>query len=258
LPPHRPPSWNEGGPGRNGAADKPAWLRRQGPLDAAGVDAIRIRQLESLRSVDDAVAAILQKLRETGQDANTIIVYYGDNGFLWGEHGRDRKSCPYDECLRVPFVVRYPALAPRARTENAPVLNIDLAPTFAALAGLDPAVLGLPFDGRSLEPLLDGTETAWRTELLGEHWGHPPEPETPNPIPTFALVRGPRWKYIEYCTGEIELYELTRDPFELTNVASSHPEVVESQATRLRELNEEWPATIPFPCGVYDFDEDDE
>jgi len=258
LAPHRPPSWNEGGAGgRDGDEDKPGWLRQQGALDAAGIDGLRIRQLESLRSVDDAVGAILAKLREAGQDANTILVYLGDNGYLWGEHRRDLKSCPYDECLRVPFVVRYPALVRRPRVERAPVTNVDVAPTLAELAGIDPATLEPPVDGRSMRRLLAGTETAWPSEILGEGWGNAPRPGDPKPpIPTFALVRGPRWKYVEYCTGEVELYDLVRDPFELTNVASRNPDVVESQALRLRELNDEWPATLPFACGVHDLEEE--
>jgi hypothetical protein len=71
--------------------------------------------------------------------------------------------------------------------------------------------------------LLDGTEPAWRTDILGEHWGSAPIPgDLTPPIPTFALVRGTPWKYTEYCTGEVELYDLNQDPFELNNVASSN------------------------------------
>jgi arylsulfatase A-like enzyme len=258
LPPHRPPNYDEGAVGRDSDADKPGWLRQQGPLDAATLDAFRIQQLESLLSVDDAVGAILQKLRETGQDANTLVVYSSDNGLLWGEHRRTEKSCPYEECLRVPFVVRYPALAPLRRTERAPVMNIDLAPTFAALAGLDLATLQPPLDGRSLERLLDGSEPAWRTDVLGEHWGRAATAWDRVPaIPTFALVRGPRWKYVEYCTGETELYDLAEDPYELTNLASRQPTVVAGQAARLRELDEAWPATLPFACGVLEEGPDD-
>ncbi|HWP67458.1 MAG TPA: sulfatase [Candidatus Limnocylindria bacterium] len=258
IAPHRPPNYNEGEPGWDDDADKPGWVQQQGPIDAAFLDDFRIRQLESLQSVDEAIQAIMQRLRETGQDRDTIVVFYGDNGFLWGEHRRDAKSCPYEECLKVPFVVRYPRLAPLPRIEPGFVANIDLAPTFAALAGLDPALLTPPVDGADMTRLLDGTAPAWRTDILGEHWGTAPQPgDTTPPIPTFALVRGPQWKYVEYCTGETELYDLTTDPYELENVASANPAVTSMLAVRLRELDPPWPATLPFPCGVTDDDPDE-
>ncbi len=258
LPPHRPPNYNEGEPGQDPDNDKPAWLRQQGPIDAAAIDQFRINQLESLQSVDEAIEAIMQKLRDTGHDRDTIVIVYGDNGYLWGEHRREKKSCPYEECLRVPFLVRYPPLAPLPRSDDGPVMNIDLAPTLAALAGLAPAGLLPPIDGLSMVDQLDGTEAAWRTDILGEHWGSEPQPgDLSPPIPTFALVRGPQWKYTEYCTGETELYDLTQDPNELTNIAGANPGVVATMAARLRELNDEWPATIPFTCGIFDDDENE-
>ena len=258
LPPHRPPSYNEGGPGADDDADKPGWLQQQGPIDAAAIDAFRIRQLESLQSIDEAVAAVMQKLRDTGQDANTVVIYFGDNGYLWGEHRRDKKSCPYEECIKVPFVVRYPKLAPLPRVEPGFVANIDLAPTFAELAGIDPTTLNPPIDGVSMVRLLDGTAPDWRTDILAEHWGSAPNPgDLTPPIPTFAVVRSGTWKYTEYCTGERELYDLPSDPYELINVAAANPGVTAALGVRLRELHEEWPATIPFPCGAFDDDEED-
>ena len=72
-----------------------------------------------------------------------------------------------------------------------------------------------------------------------------------------AVLRNQTFKYTEYCTGERELYDLTQDPFELDNVAGASPGLVSTMGTRLRELNEEWPATIPFDCGPFDDDEED-
>jgi len=258
LPPHRPPNYNEGAPGYDPDTDKPGWLQQQGPIDAAGLDEFRIRQLESLQSVDEAVEAVMQKLRDTGQDDNTVVVYYGDNGYLWGEHRRDKKSCPYEECITVPYVVRYPRLAPLPRIETRSVANIDLAPTFAELAGLMPVALMPPVDGLSMIRLLDGTAPSWRTDMLAEHWGSAPNPgDLTPPIPTFAVVRGSQWKYTEYCTGERELYDLTVDPFELNNVAATNPPVVTERAATLQDLRPGWPDVIPFPCGVFDDDEEE-
>ena len=144
--------------------------------------------LESLLSVDDAVAAILQTLRETGRDEDTIVVFTSDNGVTLGEHRWVGKLCPYEECLRLPFVVRYPRLVGSPRVENRAVANIDLAPTFAEFAG---AVPTSPVDGTSFASLLDGSASQWRTDLLHElTWGFVP--------PAYRLVRTDRFVYVEY------------------------------------------------------------
>lgn len=256
VAPHRPPNYLEGEPGWDPDDDKPAWLQQQGPHDGAATDAFRIKQLESLQAVDEAVETIMQKLRDTGIERDTIVVFYGDNGFLWGEHRRGKKSCPYEECLRVPSFVHYPRLAPLPRSDAGLVVNIDLAPTFAELAGI--TAVPLQMDGRSMIRLLDGTEPAWRGDFLAEHWGNqaPPSDTTPA-IPTFAVVRGTDWKYTEYCTGERELYDLTTDPFELDNVVAENPGIATTMAGRLQALRPGWPDALPFPCGTFP-DEDEE
>jgi hypothetical protein len=105
---------------------------------------------------------------------NTFVVFFADNGWLWGEHRLRAKNQPYEESIRAPDVVRYPKLAPLPRVETRFALNIDLAPTFAELAGV-----GVPLvqDGRACLHVLDGTEPAgaWRTDFLAEAWpgSHP-------------------------------------------------------------------------------------
>jgi arylsulfatase A-like enzyme len=111
--------------------------------------------------------------------------------------------------VRVPFVVRGPGFA-SGRTEARFVHNIDLAPTFADLAGVRP---GLTVDGRSLVPLLRGATAAWRTEILLEYWGQPAQ--------TWTAIRTERWKYVEYENGDRELYDFSADPYEMTNVVTS-------------------------------------
>ena len=112
----------------------------------------------------------------------------------------------------VPLVIR-PAGGTVPRQDANLVLNIDLAPTLAELAGVTP---GLPVEGRSLVPLLQGVtpNPAWRTDALIEHW------EDGEGIPTFAAVRHLNRTYVEYVTGEKELYKLVVDPGQLTNVAA--------------------------------------
>jgi N-acetylglucosamine-6-sulfatase len=231
IPPWRPANYNEAD-----VTDKPAWLQGIAPWDAAMManhDAFNQMQLECLQAVDEAVEAIMQALRDTGQDQNTIVIFASDNGYSWGSHRWEPKQCPYEECMRVPLVIRYPRLAPLPRVESGFGLNIDHGETFAELAGATPDPGA---EGRSMVRLIDGTEPAWRTDFLEEHWN--------GKIPTLAQVRGVPWKYTEYLTSESELYDETADPFELTNVVTDpgNASVVSDRAARLRVLRPGWPS----------------
>jgi arylsulfatase A-like enzyme len=237
LPPWRPPSYNEAD-----VSDKPkffAGVKVLTPEAQGDLDAERIDMIESLQAIDEAVGAIMDTLRRTGNERNTMVVFTSDNGHAWGEHRWITKSCPYEECRRVPMVVFYPPLVAEPRRDDHFVENIDLAPTFMALAGSSP---GLPQDGRSLLPLLENAPGAWRTDMLGEHWALAWPP-------TFALVQNARWKYVEYVGGDRELYDLAADPYEMTSVASDpgHADTVAAMAARLRELEPGWPPPSVFP-----------
>jgi arylsulfatase A-like enzyme len=246
IPPWRPPNYNEAD-----VSDKPAWVQAiapWGPNKQANTDDFDRRQLECLQAVDEAVAALIQALRDIGQEQNTIIVFASDNGYSWGSHRWEPKQCPYQECMRVPLVIRYAPLAPLPRTETGFGLNIDHGETIAELAGAtpDPGV-----EGMSLVRLLDGTAPSWRTDFLQEHWDKTQGDETDvGPIPTYAEVRGEQWKYNEYLTDETELYDELADPFELLNVVTdpANASVVSSMATRLRELRPGWPSS---PSGAF-------
>ena len=157
MAPHRPPSFDFVAP------DQPRWIRSHSPLsetDAARIDALRERQVETLQAVDEAVARIVGVLEERGVLENTMIVFTSDNGVLWGEHRRrgGTKASPYQEAVEVPLVVRFDALIPpeeRGRQESRPVGNIDVAPTLTDLA-LAPTE---SMEGRSIRPLLTGSPT---------------------------------------------------------------------------------------------------
>jgi N-acetylglucosamine-6-sulfatase len=229
IAPFRPPNYAE-----PDVADKPAWVRALTwtDTDVRSTDEFRIRQLETLQAVDEGVAGIMRALRDIGEDDRTLVIYTSDNGYSWGSHRWRPKECPYEECIRVPLVMRYPILAGVVpRTEARIVLNVDFAATIADLAGVRPPEL---VNGMSVVPLLANTATSWRTDMLNEHWGGH------NPIPTNAMVKGRfnggTWKYVEYVTGETELYDLEADPFELTNLAN-HPEQVALKATMAARLH---------------------
>ena len=242
IPPWRPPSYNEAD-----VSDKPQWVQNLPLQNSNQLDQIRISQLEMLQAVDEAIGGnpalgivgIMEHLRNLGIADNTIVVYFSDNGWYWGEHRLRAKNNPYEEALRAPMFVRYPPLAPLKRTEDRFALNIDLAPTFAELAG---AGVPIAHDGESLLRVLDGTAPTWRTDFLAEGWAgsHP-----------WALVHEGQWKYTELPVDpgnpatlfETELYDVVADPFELTNVASdpAHASRIAMMAARLRQLRPNWP-----------------
>lgn len=199
-------------------SDKPSWVRslpRIGVRRATKLREDRRLAYETLASLDDAVLVVLDALQARGVLEQTVVVFLTDNGFSFGEHRWVTKSCPYDECIRVPFFVRFPGTA--ARTDAHSVSNVDIAPTIAELAG---ARLEAPADGLSLVPLLVGRDpVGWRTGVLSEFDGG-------RDIPAWWALRTERFAYVEYETGERELYDLTGtvgrpDPDELRNLAGS-------------------------------------
>jgi arylsulfatase A-like enzyme len=241
IPPWRPPSYNE-----EDVSDKPSWLQAA-PPQGLDLDQIRIDQLEMLQAVDEAIGGsstygivgIMEHLRNLGVADDTIVVFFSDNGWFWGEHRLRSKNNPYEEALRSPLFVYYKKLVPFPRTESRFALNIDLAPTFAELAG---AAVPIAHDGESLVRVIDGTARSWRTDFLTEGWpaSHP-----------WATVHETQWKYTEIpltpgdsaTAFERELYDLAADPYELQNVAGDpqHAGRIATMAARLRELRPTWP-----------------
>jgi arylsulfatase A-like enzyme len=150
-------------------SNKPLWeqvLPVNTILEAA-TDMIRERAYETLLDVDRQLAAMLDQLDALGVAGRTVVILTSDNGVAWGEHAEffQGKDCPYEDCLRVPFIIHVPGAAPGASTS--PVLNIDVAPTIADLAGVS---IPVPVDGQSLRPVLDGTATWLRDDFLLEQW----------------------------------------------------------------------------------------
>ena len=169
----------------------------------------------------------MRALGRSGRLSDTVIAYTSDNGFLWGEHRLASKVWPYEESIRVPLVVRVPWLR-RPRTDDHLALNIDVAPTFADLAGVKP---GLPQDGRSLVPLLEGRDVSWRHAFV-EEWLGRAATEVGAP-PPFEAVHTDRFVWVEYSNGWRELYDLARDPLELRNLAGDPR--ARALRTRLRD-----------------------
>ena len=208
----RPPAFNE-----RSMADKPRWLRagapRFSPARIARItDEYRHRQ-ESLLAVDEAVARLVAVLEETGQLDNTFVVFTSDNGYFQGEHRVvNGKSLPYEPSVRVPLLIRGPGIPAGARSAE-PVANVDLAPTFAAIAGAQPRRV---LDGRSLLPFARQPARRSARPLLLEG-GRTPRNGRRFPAPPYHGVVAGNYKYIVYADGTRELYDLEHDPEELRN-----------------------------------------
>ena len=199
---------------------------------------MRRRAYETLLAVDEQIERTLLHLEELGARERTLVLLTSDNGVGWGEHGLffQRKGCPYQECQRVPMVVASSRWKGSGGVvSQRPVLNVDVAPTVAELAGI-PVPAGL--DGVSFASALPGAagSTPSRKDYLMEY--EQPRPGLPTSYVGVSDLEG-GLKWIEYRTGERELYDLTRDPHELENRAGD-PRYADEQdrlARRLRELS---------------------
>ena len=231
-------------------SDKPDYVRNEPPLSNAEItelDALYRDRLRTLAAVDEMVGDLIKTLRQSGELDNTYIFFLGDNGYLLGQHRRIAKGVPYDEAIKQPLIVRGPGV-PAGRTVNELVLNIDLAPTLTALAGTRPAGF---VDGRSLVPLFQRRKpNTWRqaaliegfrgnTQDAGEFTATAIEGlDKGGVVPGYFAIRTQNRLYVEYATGERELYDMKTDPYQLVNVIDdpAYASEIDALADRLTEL----------------------
>jgi N-acetylglucosamine-6-sulfatase len=270
--PH-PPSFDE-----KDVSDKPGWVSDNPPLSLEQkryMKELYRKRLQSMLSVDDMIGDLIKALHDSGELDNTYIVFTSDNGFHLGQHRLGAgKWTPYEEDIRVPLIVRGPGV-PEGETLHHLVLNNDLAPTFADLAGAEPPSF---VDGRSLKPLLTDDPTPlkdWRQrfviESVAERSGVPQPPFitestvvpllTGDPLPGnwrrtsaasaqsseewgrpwLKALRTNNYLYVDYKTGEHELYDLRKDPYELNNIYATAPpgitQRLEAQLDALRQCS---------------------
>lgn len=230
---------------------KPAWTEavelRKLPQSRAIMDPIHSCEQEEIRlracmmaAVDEGVGMLFEALEQTGQLDNTIILFLGDNGFFFGEHGigPDRRF-GYEEGIRSPLTIRYPKKLKAGTRRKELVILQDLAPTLIDIAGGKP---GKHIQGRSLVPLFGNAKPKnWRKSLLVEYWAENAYPWLVSM--TYKCVRTDRYKYIKWINkarnGELdELYDLERDPYEINNLArrSAHRATRERLQRELRKL----------------------
>jgi len=171
------------------------------------------RYCETLMAVDESVGSILDWLSANGLDQSTLVIYMGDNGFSWGEHGLIDKRHFYEESVKVPLLVRCPDLFQGDTTILNMVQNIDIAPTILASAGLEKPDY---MPGESFLPLLAGESPNWRSRIYYEYYWEYDFPMTP----TVYGVRTDTFKFIRYhgVWDQNELYNLIEDPEEMVNL----------------------------------------
>ncbi|MEW6210209.1 MAG: sulfatase [Acidobacteriota bacterium] len=220
-------------------AGKPALQRRIGNLPPLGPqtatrDRVILDRQRSLMAIDEGVGEIFKSLTETGQLDNTIIVFAGDNGYFYGEHGLSvERRLAYEESIRMPLLVRYGRGIRAGLVRDELALNIDLAPTLLDMAG---SPVPSNMQGRSLARLLKGERTRWRNSFLIEYYSDKVFPRIANM--GYKAARNRRWKYIRYLEleGMDELYDLRADPYEMRNLIND-PGSRRARDEMKRELN---------------------
>jgi arylsulfatase A-like enzyme/CubicO group peptidase (beta-lactamase class C family) len=299
----RVPSYDEAD-----VSDKPKVIQdraRLAPRLIQQMDALYRTRLQSLQAVDEMVARLVATLEATGELTRTYVIFTSDNGYHMGHHRMpDGKMTAYEEDIRVPLIVRGPGVPAGKTLAGYLTGNVDLAPTFAAIAGVQPPDF---VDGRSLVPLLSAAPpapSAWRQAYLVEQYpfgtgaraGEPPPllalrrsldllgvlepadgmdrepraaapdqarpvqarsnqvapnqvapnqgapdqttPDQTTPAATYIALRTLRYTYVEYDTGERELYDNDADPYQLDNQASkADPALLASLSTWVRQLH---------------------
>jgi len=169
--------------------------------------------LATVQSVDDNVGRVLDYLDKNGLARNTIVIYTSDQGFFLGDHGLFDKRFMYEESLRMPFLIRWPALIKPGSRSDAMALNVDFAETFLEAAGLP---VPNTMQGRSLMPVLRGRVPAdWRTSMYYRYYHDPGDHNTR----AHYGVRTRTHKLIYFWKkDQWELYDLVNDPLEMNNI----------------------------------------
>jgi arylsulfatase A-like enzyme len=223
----------------------PSWLAQFPKLtdaDKAKIDKFYLQRVRCVQAVDRMVGHLQNLLQQLGIADNTYVVFSSDNGYHLGEYRlRPGKRTAFDTDIHVPLIVAGPGV-PAGETISAVTPSIDLAPTFAQVAGTQ---LGAATDGTSMLDLWHGTVPAnWPKAVLIEHHQTANDPNDPDrqsqysgDPPSYEAVRTANALYVEYVNGDTEYYDLGADPQELHNIAHSAPTAkLNELRTTLHEL----------------------
>ena len=170
----------------------------------------RLTYYALITRIDERIGLILDALRDSGQEQDTLVIYTSYHGEMLGEHGLWNKSSMFEPCARVPLIARWPDHLPSGKRAEAVVSLIDLAATIASVAEVAHT---MPLDGNEFIALARGKHPAWKDEALVEHYG------TWVDRPLAALRKG-SYKLVQSLNEEPELYDVERDPEELNDLSS--------------------------------------
>ena len=197
----------------------PEIMKEFGATMNEGADQQGIRdRAEMMLAVDEGIGRLRAALAASGIADDTVFVLTSDNGYFFGEHGLTlERRFPYEECIRSPLLIRYPARFKPGSTLHRLVSMIDIAPTVLELAGLP---VSPNIQGRSLLPLAGGNAADWRQAVLVEYYSH----DLPMPWVLdvdYRTIRTARHKLIHWVQYPDldELYDLEADPLEMDNLA---------------------------------------
>ena len=217
-------------------------LKRQGRLEGKQGKKFAYQKfikdyLRIIDGVDHNVGRVLDWLDEHPDiKENTIVVYTSDQGYFTGEHGWAEKRFMYEESIRIPLLMRWEDHIEAGREVEAMVQNIDFAPTFLDLAGIE-----IPEDmqGRSFAPLLKGEKPGdWRQSIYYHYYDH-----GGHNVPRHDGVRTERYKLINFYTEQKwEFYDLEKDPNEVHN-RYGDPEygnIIQNLKNELDELRKQY------------------
>ncbi len=191
------------------AQGAPRWWAKRPKLDPSEQRQAIKGQWRALLSVDEAIGRFIRTLKRTGEYDNTVVIFLSDNGYSLGSHRNPWKDCAYEECIHLPLLIRWPGHTDGGSI-GALAGSMDIAPTIAEIAGVSPSA---PVDGQSLIPLIDGDVQSLERPILLRHVKYP------RVAPSFWGLRTERWTYVEYASGERELYDDVADPHQLHNLA---------------------------------------
>jgi arylsulfatase A-like enzyme len=216
-------------------SDKPQWIQALPEVSESEIQAARVRQYRSLRSVDEAVAAIMRAQVARHRLHNTLLVFLSDNGVMWGEHRAMGKFLPYQAATRIPMAVAWPARLAEGVVDARLALNIDIAETVAEAA-------------RAPHPDVAGASLLHRWQrdgfvLEALRANYPGSNGTNVTRPPYCGWRTARYLFVHYGNGREELYDYARDPWELRDRRGTAPDLQRRLRRRARA------ACVPEPPG---------
>jgi arylsulfatase A-like enzyme len=222
----RVPSFNE-----PDVSDKPAFVRNatlMTPAEIRKLDRTETARLRTMLAVEDMLSDVFTVLAANQVLDDTYVFFMSDNGLMLGEHRLvTTKDVAYEEAIRVPFIAMGPGIAAATHDEEHFVLNVDIAPTLAELAGV---AVPETVDGRSMVRLLHGESVPdWRRDAVSESISYT--------VGLSAVLRTPEYAYTEIESGERELYDMRNDPYQVSSLhRRADPALLASLSARLAQI----------------------